>query len=136
MRSEAYCRRLFTLGALWNWAVAALLTALAAFELQALSWFLNDVPGSFLWFYLFMGLVAVYGLGYYWVGQDLQANRGIVKMGVLGKIIVFVLIMPAWLSGEVTTLGASAATVDLVFTILFIDILMKNPAQVTQTAPQ
>ena len=128
MRSDAYCRRLFTIGAIWNWGVAALLTSLAAFELPALAWFLNDVPESFLWFYLFMGIVAVFGLGYYWVGQDVQRNRNIIKMGVLGKLIVFALVIPAWLSGEVTLLGAASAAVDLVFTFLFIDVLMKNPA--------
>ena len=128
MRSDAYCKRLFTIGAVWNWGVAALLTSLAVFELPALGWFLNEVPESFLWFYLFMGVVAVFGLGYYWVAQDVERNRNIIKMGVLGKLIVFALVIPAWLSGEVTLLGAASATVDLVFTILFIDVLVKNPA--------
>jgi len=128
MRSESYCRRLFTVGALWNWAVVALFVPLAAFDLEALSWFLNDIPESFLWYYLFIGLVAVFGVGYYWVAQAPRANRDIIKMGVLGKSVVFLLIIPAWLSGEVTILVAAAATVDLVFTILFIDVLMKNPA--------
>jgi hypothetical protein len=115
-------------GALWNWAVVALFVPLAAFDLEALSWFLNDIPESFLWYYLFIGLVAVFGVGYYWVAQAPRANRDIIKMGVLGKSVVFLLIIPAWLSGEVTILVAAAATVDLVFTILFIDVLMKNPA--------
>lgn len=128
MRSETYCRRLFVVGALWNWGVAVLVTSLAALELHALSWFLNDIPESFLWFYASMGVVAVFGVGYYWVAQDVRRNRNIIKMGVLGKTLVFVLIIPAWLSGEVTALTAAAATVDLVFTILFIDVLMKNPA--------
>ena len=128
MRSETYCRRLFVVGALWNWGVAVLVTSLAALELQALSWFLNDIPESFLWFYASMGVVAVFGVGYYWVAQDVRRNRNIIKMGILGKMLVFVLIIPAWLSGEVTALTAAAATVDLVFTILFIDVLMKNPA--------
>ena len=128
MRSDAYCRRLFVVGALWNWAVAVLLTSLAALELPALSWFLNDIPESFLWFYACMGIVVVFGLGYYWVAQDVRRNRNIIKMGILGKTLVFVLIIPAWLSGEVTALTAAAATVDLVFTILFIDVLMKTPA--------
>ena len=128
MRSESYCKRLFVVGAVWNWSVALLLTTLAALELHALSWFLDDIPESFLWFYLFMGLVAVFGIGYYWVASDVRRNRNIIKMGILAKTLVFVLVIPAWLRGEVTALGASAAMVDLVFTILFADVLMKNPA--------
>ena len=115
------------MGALWNWGVAILFTALATLELEQLSWFLNEVPDSFLWLYLFIALVAVFGVGYYWAGQDVQGNRGIIKMGVLGKTAVFVLLIPAWLSGEVTVLTAAAAVVDLVFTILFIDVLLKTP---------
>ena len=38
-------------------------------------------------------------------------------MGVLGKLIVFALVVPAWLNGEVTLLGASAAMVDFIFTL-------------------
>ncbi|MBW2162060.1 MAG: hypothetical protein JRH14_19190 [Deltaproteobacteria bacterium] len=128
MRSAAYCQRLFTVGALWNWGVAGLITALALFELEGIAWFLNEVPKSFLWLYFSMGAVAVFGLGYYWVGRDVQRNRAIIKMGVVGKTMVFALILPAWQTGEVTALTAAAATVDLVFTILFIDVLMKNPA--------
>jgi hypothetical protein len=59
MRSKTYCKRLFTIAALWNWGVAILFTALAALELKQLSWFLNEVPDSFLWLYLFIALVAV-----------------------------------------------------------------------------
>lgn len=89
---------MFTIGALWNWGVAALITSLAAFQLDALSWFLVDIPQSFLWFYLFFGLVVVFGLGYYWIGQDVQGNRNIIKMGAIAKTIVFVLVIPAWLA--------------------------------------
>jgi len=128
VRSESYCKRLFVVGALRNWSVALLLTTLAVLELGALSWFLNDIPESFLWFYLCMGIVAVFGLGYYWVASDVRRNRNIIKMGILGKTLVFVLIIPAWLRGEVTALSAAAAMVDLLFTVLFVDVLMKNPA--------
>lgn len=127
MRSDAYCKRLFTIGAIWNWGVAALFAGLAALELEPLKWFIAESPEPRLWFYLFLGLVAVYGVGYYWVGQNVHRNRNIIKMGVLGKLIVVALVIPAWLSGVVTILGASAAMVDFVFTILFVDVLMKNP---------
>ena len=62
-----------------------------------------------------------------WVASDVRRNRNIIKMGILGKTLVFVLIIPAWLRGEVTALSAAAAMVDLVFTVLFVDVLTKNP---------
>lgn len=127
MRSETYCRRLFTVGALWNWAVAGLLLGLAASGRNGLGWFLNDIPESLLWVQICMGLVAVFGLGYYWVAQAPRRNRDIIKMGVLGKSLVVALVIPAWYAGQVTALGATAATVDFVFTILFVDVLLQNP---------
>ena len=128
MRSPTYCKRLFTVGALWNWGMAALLLGLAAFSLEGLSWFLNDIPENIMWFHICMGLVAIFGLAYYWVAQDVRRNRDIIKMGVLGKTLVVVLIVPAWYAGQVTTLGAAAATVDFVFTVLFVDVLLNTPA--------
>ena len=128
MRSEAYCKRLFTVGAIWNWAVAALLITLAALDLDEVSLFLNLIPESFLFYYLFVGMVAVFGLGYYWVAQAPQRNRDIIKLGVIAKSIVVALIIPAWFSGEVTSLSAAAATVDFIFTILFVDVLLNTPA--------
>ena len=36
-------------------------------------------------------------MGYYWVASDVRRNRNIINMGILGKTLVFVLIIPAWL---------------------------------------
>ena len=128
MRSDTYCKRLFTIGAIWNWAVAALLFSASSISNDALSLFLNRIPNSFLWFNLFMGVVVILGLGYYWVAQDVRRNRDIIKLGILAKSLVVALVVPAWFSGEVTTLTVGAATVDFVFTILFVDVLLNTPA--------
>ena len=128
MRSDTYCKRLFTIGAIWNWAVAALLFSASTISNDALSLFLNRIPNSFLWFNLFMGVVVILGLGYYWVAQDVRRNRDIIKLGILAKSLVVALVVPAWFSGEVTTLTVGAATVDFVFTILFVDVLLNTPA--------
>ena len=128
MRSDTYCRRLFTVGALWNWAMAALLFSASALSVDALSLFLNRIPESFLWFNLCIGAGAIFGLGYYWIAQDVRRNRDIIKLGVIAKSLLVALIVPAWFSGEVTTLAVGAATVDFVFAILFVDVLINTPA--------
>jgi hypothetical protein len=126
MRTEKYCKQMFTVAALWNWVVTILFIALAALRLEPLTWFLNVVPTSFLWFYLFFGLVGAFGFGYYWAGQDVRRNRDIIKMGILGKTWVVVLVSAAWWTGDLTALAAAAGAVDLLFTILFIDVLMRT----------
>jgi len=126
MQSERYFRTMFTVAAIWNWSAALLFMAMAALDLPILKWFLTVIPESFLWYHLFLCLVAVYGLGYFWIGRDVIRNRAIVKMGIIGKMLVFVLLTSGWLNGVVTILTAGAGAVDLVFTVLFIRVLMKT----------
>lgn len=117
---------MFTIAALWNWGAALLFMAMAVLNLQAMSLFLIIKPPTYLWFHLFFGVVAVFGLGYYWAGQDLRMNRNIVKMGAIGKTWVFCLILSGWLTGAVTFLAAGAGTVDLVFAVLFVHALNQS----------
>jgi hypothetical protein len=78
-----------------------------------------------LWFHLFIGIVFVFGLGYYWTSKDTERNRDIIKMGIIKKSFVFCMLLYAWLAGIVTVLAFLAGTVDLLFTILFVEVLMK-----------
>lgn len=117
---------LFTIAAVWNWSTALLFVSLSFFSHRLLSLFLNIIPQSFIWFNLFFSLVVVFGLGYYWAGQDVLTNRNIIKMGILGKLLVFVLVTYAWLTGVLTTVAAGAGAVDLVFAILFMRVLFAH----------
>lgn len=126
MQANRSFRVMFTIAALWNWGAALLFMAMAIFNLPILNLFLKVIPENYLWYHLFFGVVFVFGIGYYWAGQDLATNRNIVKMGILAKLWVFVLIGYAWIAGAVTILAAGAGTVDLIFTILFINVLRQN----------
>jgi hypothetical protein len=125
MPSTKEYKTFFTIAAIWNLGAAVLFVGMALFSHQLLRLFLNIIPESFLWFYLFMSLVATFGLGYYWTGQDVAMNRDIIKMGIIGKLLVFILATGGWLTGVITILTAGAGTVDLLFAILFIRILLK-----------
>lgn len=124
MQTEKSYKTFFTVAALWNFSAALLFVFMAMFSHKLLGFFLNIIPESFLWYYLFLALVFGYGLGYYWIGQDVHKNRAIIKMGIFGKTLVFILLTSGWLSGVVTILTAGAGAVDLVFTILFIRVLV------------
>ena len=126
MQNDKSYKTFFTVAALWNFSAALLFVFMAMFSHKNLGFFLNIIPESFLWYYLFLCLVAVFGVGYYWIGQDVHMNRNIIKMGIIGKTLVFILLTGGWLKGVVTILAAGAGAVDLVFTILFIQVLMKT----------
>jgi len=75
---------------------------------------------------LFLGLAFVFGLGYYRVSRDLTKNYEIVKMGILGKLIVFIGLTWAGATGQVHWILIVPGIVDLVFAILYIEFLMTS----------
>ena len=120
MPKEDYYNKMFFIGALWNWSVS-LSFALGYKLLFPL--FGMDLPNYLVFFMMFLGLVFVYGIGYFWVSRDINKNHDIVRMGIIGKLIVFVALLWAWVDGEVPVILVGAGIVDLIFTILFIKFL-------------
>ena len=121
MPKESYYKKLFFIGAIWNW-VATISFAVGYKFVFPL--FGMELPKYPIFFLLFLGLAFVFGIGYYWVSRDIFTNHGIVKMGIIGKLIVFLLFSWAWLTGEIHFIPASAGIVDLLFAILYLEFLM------------
>lgn len=120
MPKEDYYRKLFFVGAIWNW----LATATFAFGYKVLfPLFRMPLPGYPVFFLMFLGLCFVFGIGYYWVSRDISINHDVVRMGIFGKLIVFVGLLWASITGQVHFILIGPAIVDLVFAILFIDFL-------------
>jgi hypothetical protein len=44
---------------------------------------------------MFLALAFVFGLGYWWVGRDLDRNHDIIRMGIFGQISVFAISLHA-----------------------------------------
>ena len=129
MERSVYQRRMFFIGALWNWGAAIVFAGIALFVRPMLPYFLVTIPESLFWFYMFLGVVFVYGLGYYWISKDTARNRDIIKMGIIGKAFVFCMLLYALIAGIVTLLAFLAGVVDLLFVILFAEVLLKLPDQ-------
>lgn len=121
-----YEKKLFFIGALWNWSAAILFFGLSVVNRQLLTYF-HNIPQTMLWYYCFLGAVFVFGMGYYWISKDVRRNRDIIKMGIIGKIIVFLLFLIYLLKGEITFLFFLAGCVDLIFTVLFVKVLVRTP---------
>ncbi len=121
MPKENFYQKMFFIGALWNWS-ATLPFALGYQILFPL--FGMEIPNYLVFFIMFLGLAFVYGIGYFWVSQDIFQNHGIVKMGIIGKLFVFIALTWAWMAGEVHWVLAGAGVVDLVFAIMYIEFLM------------
>ena len=72
---------------------------------------------------LFLGLAFIFGIGYYWVSLDITQNHDIVKLGVIGKIFVFLAVAWAGFCGQVAWPLVGAGLVDFLFAVLFIVFL-------------
>jgi hypothetical protein len=119
-----YEKNLFFVGALWNWSASMIFLSLSFVNKGLLAYF-HKIPETMLWYYCFLGAVFIFGIGYYWISMDVWRNRDIIKMGVAGKILVFLLFFVYLLKGEITFLLFLAGCVDLLFAILFIKVLTR-----------
>jgi hypothetical protein len=72
-----------------------------------------------------MGAAFVFGIGYYWISINTQRNRDLIKLGIIGKTIVFCLLTYGWQTDVVTILVFLAGAVDFFITLLFVEALMK-----------
>ena len=124
-RKNAYYKYLFVIAAIWN--VAFALGSLFLTR-QFLEMFGLQTPNNLVWLQLFFALVLVFGLGYYWVSRDLNNNRAIVVLGIVGKSLVFLIFAYHWMVGDIPTLVALAGSGDLLFAALFLEFIFKYKA--------
>lgn len=74
-------------------------------------------------------LIAVFGIGYALVAARPGDNRGIIRIGIIGKLAFVSLCAAAWASGDVPTSQALFVTGDLVFAALFWACLARLPGE-------
>ena len=124
MDKKEYYKYLFLIGAIWNivLGVIYIFTSLLLeepFEMVGL-----ETPSSLIFYYLFFGIVMIYGVGYYLVSTNLDKNHGIVLMGILGKLWVFCISCYYFLVGDFNFFGMTPSIGDLFFSILFVEFLL------------
>ncbi|MHA2030603.1 MAG: hypothetical protein ACW99A_12705 [Candidatus Kariarchaeaceae archaeon] len=123
MKSQEYYKNLFFFGAIWNIAAASSFILASKFVSDIYDWFGTHEPNNFVWYYNFFLLVIVFGIGYYWVSQDISQNHEIVKMGIIAKLGVVFLLTTYFILGEFNGLVLIPALIDFVFAVLYLEFL-------------
>jgi len=120
---DTYYTGLFYVSAIFNW-VAALTLLFGDSFLRSLT----DTEITFdpLSKQLFCGCVAVFGIGYWIVARDISRNRGLVWIGIIGKLMVISVLYAHAIAGSAPYSLASLSLVDLVFTGLFVEFLLNR----------
>jgi hypothetical protein len=111
-----YYRLMFLAAALWNaLAAVAVLFLINKGNLRtALEAISQELRAACL---------ATFGLGYYWVSRDLSKNHDLVRLGAMGKLLVFVVFFGHLILGNITLRLVLPSLVDLLFGILFLELL-------------
>lgn len=116
--NEAFYKRMFLIGALWNLVGGAFIVAFTnwIFSLSHLT-----PPSPPAYYYSWIALFMTFGIGYYMIYRDMYANKNIVLLGAIGKLafaFTFIYYM-ATLPGQIPFLFIIPMVGDIIFAILF-----------------
>jgi hypothetical protein len=118
-----YYRRVFLAAAAWNAFAAGAVLFLLTNRMFRMRLGISN-PADPLSLQLLASCLLLFGLGYYWVSRALSENHGLVKLGVIGKIVVFILFFGHALAETIPVTLAVPSVVDLLFAALFLEFLV------------
>ena len=112
----------------WNLSIGGRVLLLPDLSNKLVFGFDSVVPYGIATFALTLtwALIFVYGIGYYFVSRDTEKNRGIVWMGILGKMAFFFTALNYYMKGIITLITMFLCFGDFVFACLFIFFLVKT----------
>ena len=114
--SAAKTRALFYSAAVFNWLAAAILFAPFGIA-QALG--LEPAPINSPYEHIALMAIVLFGIGYWWAGNDPLLNRPLIRLGMIGKLLVVALVWLAVAGGQANWRLGALASGDLVYAILF-----------------
>ena len=115
MNGNAGAKLLFTVAALFNWAVGAGILL----RYRALAPLLGFPEPPTVWIHIVTGIVIVFGYAYWRIAADPRRFREYVVLGILGKLTFVIAIYAHFMAGSATPALALLVTADLIFAALF-----------------
>lgn len=140
--SSGFWQKMFFVGSLWNISIGLSGLLLTDFILmmmfgkapitENLSAFINgtvpvaDSLQTLIFFRFFMIAVILFGIGYYWVSRDLSANRAVIWLGLVAKLMIFFTFAYYYALGQSSCFSVLICSGDLIFSIFFILFLYQT----------
>jgi len=122
----------FLFASLWNISIGVIGIFFTDFSI-GLFFSPDAVTSDFiakLFFRLFMIAVIIFGTGYFIVSREITLNRGIVWMGLISKLILFVIFFTYYVDGSATIMALLAVTGDFLWSLIFILFLYQTAGRV------
>ena len=118
-RARYYCW-VFRISAIWNFLVAAIFLFFYRFIFTR---FHMEIPEMEGWHHMTWALIAIFGYGYWQVSKDFFRNKEIVKLGIMGKSVFFILFTQQLIVGDVHFMVWLGSVGDLICGLLFAEFL-------------
>jgi len=117
-------RILFRTAALFNWsAVVFFMPGLGLADRLG-----RGAPTGTVFEHVGLGAIGLFGFGYWMVASAPEQNRGIVQLGLLGKVLAIALVAGHYLAGNVSLPLALVVSGDVIFAVLFARYLVTTRA--------
>lgn len=127
MKNANYYKILFLIAGIWNLGVAIPCWIGSVFMPDVFFNIFNmPSPASLLPFHAMFLFIIVFGIGYITVSRDITKNHGIILIGLLGKILFFIVCVIALSLNKANIMLLVTGIIDLIFAILFIEFLLKT----------
>ncbi|NVM04173.1 MAG: hypothetical protein HWN67_17710 [Candidatus Helarchaeota archaeon] len=123
MEKDNYYKYLFLIAALWNIILGTLFFLMSITDPSAVFPTEIIIPSLFP-IHGLISLVIAYGIGYFLVSRDIDQNHGIVIIGIIGKLLIFLCSVVYYGLGELQLLNLLIGIGDLIFACLFIEFLI------------
>lgn len=126
--SAGLWKKMFAVGALWNIGIGLCGLFFYDFSIKMLfgAQAVTDNLLTLIFFRFFMIAVIIFGVGYYIVSRNLNANRAVVWLGLAAKLIIFFTFVYYYILGQATWFSVFGCSGDFAFSILFIIFLYQT----------
>lgn len=137
-----FWRKMFFVGSLWNIGIGVTSLLFTDFIImmmfgkapmtENLSAFINgtvpvmDNLQTLIFFRFFMIAAILFGTGYYWVSRDLLANRAVIWLGLVAKLMIFFTFAYYYALGQSSSFSILICSGDFIFSIFFAAFLWKT----------
>ncbi|MCX5851158.1 MAG: hypothetical protein NT072_03750 [Deltaproteobacteria bacterium] len=132
--TDNFWKKFFVLASLWNISAAPLCLILyiyfpsLIYTSEGLQYTHNPVFDSF--YYIVVGAVLLFGVGYYMPSRDLMLNRGIIWLGAIAKIGLAVVIFQMYFLKYLTLLVPILLVGDIIWALFFFVFLNQTKDRV------
>jgi len=140
--NTGFWQKMFFVGSLWNLGIGITSLLFTDFMLMMmfgkgpiednlLAFINGTVPvtdnlQTLIFFRFFMIAVLLFGIGYYWVSRDLLANRAVIWLGLVAKLIIFFTFVYYYALAQAAWFPVFVLSGDFVFSIFFVAFLWKT----------